>query len=113
MSRLVSYVNSNTGTRVARVGGNYNSNDNYGMFYLNANNNASNTNGNYVKLDQNMPTGMKNQVLMHELLHAMFDFLGLDELRDDEQKVQMIATGLHQLFTQNEVFYTGKDESNG
>lgn len=66
-----------------------------------------------IKLDQNMPTNMKNQVLMHELLHAMFDFLGLDELRDDEQKVQMIATGLHQLFTQNEVFYTGKDEFNG
>ena len=58
-----------------------------------------------IKLDRNMPTDMKNQVLMHELLHAMFDFLGLDELRDDEQKVQMIATAIHQLFTQNEVFY--------
>ena len=63
-----------------------------------------------IKLDQNMPTDMKNQVLMHELLHAMFDFLGLDELRDDEQKVQMIATGLHQLFTQNEAFY-GKENT--
>lgn len=28
------------------VGGNYNSNDNYGFFYTNANNQASNTNAN-------------------------------------------------------------------
>lgn len=40
------YVNSNTGDRALYVGGNYNSNDNYGFFYFNANNNASNTNGN-------------------------------------------------------------------
>ena len=39
-------VNSNSGTYVAYVGGNYNDNDNYGLFYLNANNNASNTNAN-------------------------------------------------------------------
>lgn len=40
-------VNSNTDTYVARVGGNYNDNDNYGFFYVNANNTASNTNANY------------------------------------------------------------------
>ena len=39
-------VNSNTGIKAAYVGGNYNDNDNYGFFYLNANNDASNTNGN-------------------------------------------------------------------
>lgn len=39
-------VNSNTGTKALYVGGNYNSNDNYGFFYFNANNDASNTNGN-------------------------------------------------------------------
>lgn len=39
-------MNSNTGTYVLNVGGNYNSNDNYGLFYFNANNTASNTNAN-------------------------------------------------------------------
>ena len=39
-------VNSNTGFKAVRVGGNYNDNDNYGFFYVNANNDASNTNGN-------------------------------------------------------------------
>ena len=49
MSRgsILRRVNSNTGDRVARVGGNYNDNANYGFFYVNANNNASNTNANY------------------------------------------------------------------
>lgn len=31
--------------RVLYAGGNYNSNDNYGLFYTNANNNATNNNG--------------------------------------------------------------------
>lgn len=42
------FVNSNSsGVRILYVGGNYNSNDNYGFFYFNGNNNASNTNSNY------------------------------------------------------------------
>lgn len=39
-------VNSNTGVQLVAVGGNYNSNDNYGMFYFNANWNVTETNGN-------------------------------------------------------------------
>lgn len=39
-------MNSNSGVRVLRVGGNYNSNDNYGAFYFNANNDATNANAN-------------------------------------------------------------------
>lgn len=57
-----------------------------------------------IKLDRNMPVSMKNNVLIHELLHAMFDLLGYEELRDDEQKVQAIATALNQLF-QQDVFF--------
>ena len=57
-----------------------------------------------IKLDQNMPISMKNNVLVHELLHAMFDLLGYEDLRDDEQKVQAIATALNQLF-QQDVFF--------
>ena len=39
-------VNSNTGWRALYVGGNYNTNDNYGLFYFNANNAASEANDN-------------------------------------------------------------------
>lgn len=39
-------VNSNSSLYPAYVGGNYNDNANYGFFYLNTNNSASNTNGN-------------------------------------------------------------------
>lgn len=57
-----------------------------------------------ILLDKNMPVSMKNNTLMHELLHAMFDLLGYDDLRDDEQKVQAIASALSELF-QQEVLY--------
>ena len=57
-----------------------------------------------ITLDQNMPISMKNHVLIHELLHATFDFLGYDKLRDDEQKVQAISTAMNQLF-QQDVFF--------
>lgn len=39
-------MNSNTGVQLVAVGGNYNSNDNYGVFYFNANWNVTETNGN-------------------------------------------------------------------
>ena len=39
-------MNSNTGVQLVAVGGNYNSNDNYGMFYFNANWNVTETNAN-------------------------------------------------------------------
>ena len=44
--RLCDQVNSNTSAYPANVGGNYNANANYGLFYFNANNAASNTNAN-------------------------------------------------------------------
>jgi len=39
-------VNSNSSAYPAYVGGNYNDNANYGFFYVNANNSATNTNSN-------------------------------------------------------------------
>lgn len=47
MSRFfLRHVNADSSARPAYVGGSYNSNRNYGLFYFNANNSASNTNGN-------------------------------------------------------------------
>lgn len=59
---------------------------------------------NEIKIDKNMPKSLKEQVLMHEILHATFDLLGLDELAEDENKVQNIATALHQIFTAQSIF---------
>ena len=59
---------------------------------------------NEIRIDKNMPLSLKNQVLMHEILHATFDLLGFDELAEDEKKVQSIATALHQIFTSQTIF---------
>lgn len=59
---------------------------------------------NEIRIDRNMPKCLKNQVLMHEVLHAVFDLLGLSELAEDEEKVQSIATALHQIFSTQTIF---------
>lgn len=59
---------------------------------------------NVIKIDKNMPKTLKEQVLMHEILHAVFDLLGLEKLSDDEKKVQSIATALHQIFATQSIF---------
>lgn len=60
------------------------------------------TNG--IRIDKNMPKTLKNQVLMHEILHAIFDLLGFDNLAEDEEKVQSIATALHLVFSTQTIF---------
>ena len=57
-----------------------------------------------ILIDSTMPKTLKEQVLMHEILHAVFDLLGFDELGDDESQVQALATALHQVFTAQNVF---------
>lgn len=59
---------------------------------------------NIIKLDKNMPTSLKNRTLMHEILHATFDSLGMFDLRDDESMIQPIATAIHQIFSSQDVF---------
>lgn len=59
---------------------------------------------NVIKIDSTMPKSLKEQVLMHEILHAVFDLLGLENLSDDEKLVQSIATALHQIFATQSIF---------
>ena len=59
---------------------------------------------NEIRIDKNMPKTLKEQVLMHEIMHAVFDLLGLSELGEDEGKVQSIATALHHVFTSQTIF---------
>lgn len=59
---------------------------------------------NEINIDRNMPESLKEQVLMHEILHAVFDLLGLDSLGEDEKTVQSIATALHHVFSTQIIF---------
>lgn len=57
-----------------------------------------------IKIDKTMPPDAKDQTLMHEIMHAIFDRLGYFELCDDEEKVQGIGMAVHQLFSTQNVF---------
>ena len=46
-------------------------------------------------IDRKMPASMKEQVLLHEVLHAIFDALGMEDVGGDERAVQSLATALH------------------
>lgn len=59
---------------------------------------------NEIRIDKSMPTDLKNQVLMHEILHAVFDLLGFSELAEDENMIQSIATALHHVFSTQVIF---------
>lgn len=59
---------------------------------------------NEIRIDRNMPESLKEQVLMHEILHAVLDLLGFDKLAQDEKKVQSIATALHHIFSTQVIF---------
>lgn len=41
---------------------------------------------------------------MHEILHGIFESLGMAELRDDEKAVQSLATALYHLFSTQTIF---------
>lgn len=57
-----------------------------------------------ILIDKTLPKEHKDVVLMHEILHAVFDLLGYDDLATDESKVQGIATALHQVITSQKIF---------
>lgn len=59
---------------------------------------------NEIRIDKGLVQSDKEQTLMREILHAVFDLLGLDELNADESKVQGIATALHHVFTSQTIF---------
>ncbi len=59
---------------------------------------------NEIRIDKGLVQSAKEQTLMHEILHAVFDLLGLGELNADENKVQGIATALHHVFTSQVIF---------
>ena len=59
---------------------------------------------NEIRIDRQMPISLKEQVLMHEILHAVFELLGMEKLAMNERNVQSIATALHQVFATQIIF---------
>lgn len=57
-----------------------------------------------IRIDKTMPRDLREQTLMHEILHGMLDLLGYEDLNADESKVQGMATALHQIFTTQSIF---------
>ena len=57
-----------------------------------------------IRIDRNLPISSKRQTLMHEIMHAILDLLGYNDLCEDEEKVQGLGTALHLLFTTQDVF---------
>ena len=57
-----------------------------------------------ILLDRNLTDKMKTVTLLHEILHAICDLLGYDELGEDEAKISGLSTALHQVFTAHRLF---------
>ena len=66
---------------------------------------------NVIKIDRNMPQSLKEQVFMHEILHAVFELQGWYEMAENENLVQSIATALHQIFTAQTIFAGGNEKA--
>jgi len=58
---------------------------------------------NTIRIDKNLPKDLKNQTLLHEVIHAIWWLLGYKEEAEDEQKVQGLATALHSFVKDNGV----------
>lgn len=52
-----------------------------------------------ILVDRNLPEKMKTVTLLHEILHAICDLLGYDDLGEDEEKIKGLSTALHQVLT--------------
>lgn len=54
-----------------------------------------------IKLEKGLNEDLKKEVLIHEILHGILEKLGFDDLNNDEQKVQSIASTLYQVLKDN------------
>lgn len=57
-----------------------------------------------IRIDKDMPQELKEQVLMHEILHAICDLQGFYEIGENENVVQGLATALHHTFKSQVIF---------
>ena len=53
---------------------------------------------NEIRIDRTMPKDLQEQTLLHEVIHAIGDALGIDELVNNENTVQSLASALYCTF---------------
>lgn len=51
-----------------------------------------------IKINKDLPPQMKDEAICHEVMHGIFLHLGYQELADNEQLVQALATAVNQAF---------------
>ena len=56
-----------------------------------------------IKIDKNISEDMKQEVLIHEILHGILEKLGYTQLNDGEQKVQSIASTMYLVLKENKI----------
>ena len=58
---------------------------------------------NIIQIKKNMHPEKKRVVLLHEVIHGIFEKLGMDKECNDEHLVQVLATSINQLLKDNEI----------
>ena len=57
-----------------------------------------------IRIDKDMPNNLKEQVLMHEIIHAICDLQGFFDIGENENVVQGLATALYHTFKSQVIF---------
>lgn len=51
-----------------------------------------------IKVEKGLGSEYRRQTIIHEVVHGILEALGYSDINSDEQKVQGIASALHQVF---------------
>ncbi len=54
-----------------------------------------------IEIDEELSPERKEQVLIHEVIHAIFDLIGDEDLVKDEKTVQSLSTALYCVIKEN------------
>jgi len=57
-----------------------------------------------IKIDKSLTSNKKEQTLLHEILHAILEELGLQEINQNEEAVQSISAVLYHLLKTQSIF---------
>lgn len=56
-----------------------------------------------ISIKKGMCNEAKTSYLMHEIMHSILHQLGLEELNENEQLIDQLATGILQVFKENDI----------
>ena len=57
-----------------------------------------------IEIDEELSAERKEQVIIHEVIHAIFDLIGDEELTKDERTVQSLSAALYCVIKENNLF---------